>query len=276
MTWAVALVALAILKLDCITSSTSSSRFHPHAWVPRRFLVTPPAAALLTELGLTETATLPEVVIDFWLNELWRGHPILWIISHRLPCREPHETQRTEWQEQHPISAPPGSSLLWNVTKLHCFDLFSKKYTVSLDTQASSLIQWGSQNMETLSSTLRQSPPIFVPSGFLPPTACHPQGLWWKCTGHHHDMLGGTREVGLTFKGVWARVGRTASSEQNSSILQRQMTALLAAARSTPRSLELTLTEGQLGQPDNGPLVHSLHDFWTSELRRGHFVALLT
>eukprot|EP00961_Rhodomonas_salina_P152944 2058841-Rhodomonas_salina.1 len=89
--------------------------------------------------------------------------------------------------------------------------------------------------MEMLSRTLRQSPPIFVPAGFLPPTTCHQQGRWWKCTGHRHDMRGGIHEVGLIFKGVW--VGHTAS-ERNSSIPQRQMAALLADACSTPRSLE--------------------------------------
>eukprot|EP00961_Rhodomonas_salina_P061454 825167-Rhodomonas_salina.1 len=65
------------------------------------------------ELGLTETATLPEVVVDFWLDERLRGNPIPWIISHRLPRREPRETQRKERQAQHLI-APPGASLLRN------------------------------------------------------------------------------------------------------------------------------------------------------------------
>eukprot|EP00961_Rhodomonas_salina_P149284 2009053-Rhodomonas_salina.1 len=50
------------------------------------------------------------------------------------------------------------------------------------------------------------------------------------------------------------------------------MAALLADALSTPRSLEVTLTDRQLGQPDTGPLAHALHDFWTSERRRGHVV----
>eukprot|EP00961_Rhodomonas_salina_P165515 2230056-Rhodomonas_salina.3 len=210
----------------------------------------------LAQLGISRQDVLPMLLTDYWLEQRSQDKPIPWIISHRLP--RPQRTGRGSLQHSLHPTLPTGNSLWQVVNKIHSFDFQTDQYRVDMVTGSDSLPRWGTQAFDKLAGTLYRAPAQFVPSEGLQPE----QGRWWKCTGHRKDTNQG--QPTILFDGMWLPGGDTTAA----TFTQTQLTALILAAPTIPRTVTWKLTAEALGQPPEGKLFQNVHDYWMGELCR--------
>eukprot|EP00961_Rhodomonas_salina_P235179 3178913-Rhodomonas_salina.1 len=117
----------------------------------------------LAQLGILQSDVLPMIISEYWQDQLSRGLPIPWTISHSLPCQPKLERGVGR---QHPLqlATPAGSSLWQMVTAIHSFDFQTDQYTVEMSTGATSLTRWGALDFAKLAGTLCCSPALYLPS----------------------------------------------------------------------------------------------------------------
>lgn len=107
-------------------------------------------------------------------------------------------------------------------------------------------------------------PPIFIQPTCLPLHARTPSGSWLRCTGYRRATARKIGPVSWVFEGDW--VGPSAC-DLSETLTHTDVENLLRQAHLIPQLITLELTELELGQPSEGPLIQLLHNHWTSERR---------